>query len=224
MTPPLPNIGIRNGSDTDQVGCVLEESLTLGQRLVDEADLALLEVAQAAVDQLRRLGGGSRREVVTFDQRGLHAPRGRVEHHAGAGDAAADHHEVERLGAQGVERRGAHERSRRRTREGACGHAATLKGRSDRRTSVLSQSSLHLVPRRNTAALLMGRLDEQASFLGLSARLLGGSPDRWSRCGSPVDHREYPFSTTLSVESVSELTSDLLARREARETLRSHDH
>jgi hypothetical protein len=31
---------------------VLEQSLALGEGLVDEADLALLEVAQAAVDQL----------------------------------------------------------------------------------------------------------------------------------------------------------------------------
>ena len=50
---------------------------------------------------------------------------------------------------------------------------------------MLYQSSLHLVPRRNTAALLMGRLDEQASFLGLSARLLRAAewsqPDRTPR-------------------------------------------
>jgi len=47
-----------------------------------------------------------------------------------------------------------------------------LRDRADRRTPVLSQSSLHLVPRRNTDALLVGRLDDSASFLGLSARLL----------------------------------------------------
>jgi hypothetical protein len=47
-----------------------------------------------------------------------------------------------------------------------------VRDHADRRTPVVSQSSLHLVPRRNTDALLVGRLDDQASFLGLSARLL----------------------------------------------------
>ena len=60
------------GQDPDQVRSVAEQALALGQRLVDEADLALLEVPEAAVDQLRGLRGRSRREVVPLDERSLH--------------------------------------------------------------------------------------------------------------------------------------------------------
>jgi hypothetical protein len=39
----------------DKVRCVVAQALALGEGLVDQADLALLEIAQAAVDQLRAL-------------------------------------------------------------------------------------------------------------------------------------------------------------------------
>ena len=44
----------------DQVRRIVEEALPLGQVLVDEAELTLLEVADAAVDHLGRLGRGAR--------------------------------------------------------------------------------------------------------------------------------------------------------------------
>ena len=38
------------------MGCVVEEALALGQVLVDQSVLVLLEVAQPPVDELGRLG------------------------------------------------------------------------------------------------------------------------------------------------------------------------
>ena len=88
-----------------EVGRVVEQALALGQVLVDEEELLLLQVAQAAVDELRRLRRRARREVVALDEGRAQAARGGVEGHAGAGDAAADHEDVELLVAQAGERR-----------------------------------------------------------------------------------------------------------------------
>ena len=74
---------------------VVPQPLALVQRLVDEPDLALLQVAQAAVDELRRLRRRARGEVVALDQRGAQTAGGGVERGAGAGDAAADDQHVE---------------------------------------------------------------------------------------------------------------------------------
>ena len=91
------------GERGDQVGRVVEEPLALGQVLVDQAVLVLLQVAEPAVDHLGRLGGGARGEVVALDQGGPQAPAGGVEGHAGPGDPPADHQHVERLGGQAFE-------------------------------------------------------------------------------------------------------------------------
>ena len=86
--------------DLDEVRGVVAQPLALAERLVDEADVAGLEVADAAVDQLgalRRRPGG---EVVGLDEGRAQASRGRVEGDSGAGDAAADDQHVEVLGGQ----------------------------------------------------------------------------------------------------------------------------
>ena len=70
------NTGSRNGSTRTRCGAVVAQHLALGERLVHEADLALLEVAQPAVHELRRLRRRARREVVAFDERGAQ-PAGR---------------------------------------------------------------------------------------------------------------------------------------------------
>ena len=57
--------------------CILEQALTLRQVLVDEAELTLLEVADAAVDHLGGFRGGARGEVSLLDQRRTQAPAGR---------------------------------------------------------------------------------------------------------------------------------------------------
>ena len=76
------------GERLDQVGGEAQEPLPLGQGLVDEAELLLLEVAQPAVDELgrpRRRAGG---EVAPLDEGRPQAPAGGVEGDAGAGDPA----------------------------------------------------------------------------------------------------------------------------------------
>ena len=84
----------------DQVRGVAEHPAPLAERLVDETDLALLQVAEASVGQLGGLRRGALGEIARLDQGGLHAACGGVEHHAGTRDAAADHHQVELLVAQ----------------------------------------------------------------------------------------------------------------------------
>ena len=91
------------GQDLDQVGGVAQQALALVQRLVDEADVAVLEVAQPAVDELGRLRRRARGEVVPLDERGAQPAGGGVERHAGAGDAAADDEHVEDAGAEAGE-------------------------------------------------------------------------------------------------------------------------
>ena len=91
----------------DQVRRVVEQALALGQVLVDEAELALLEVADAAVDHLRGLRGRPRGEVALLDQGGPQAAAGGVEGHPGAGDAAADDQHVELLVGEAAQRVGA---------------------------------------------------------------------------------------------------------------------
>ena len=82
----------------------LDQQRALEQRLADQPEVEVLQVAQAAVDQLRRAAGGARGEVVALHQRDAVAARGGVERHAGAGDAAADHDQVEAVALERGER------------------------------------------------------------------------------------------------------------------------
>ena len=68
-----------NGSTLDEMRGVLAQSLAFVQRLVDQPDLALLQVAQPTVDQLGALRRGARGEVVALDQRRAQPARGGVE-------------------------------------------------------------------------------------------------------------------------------------------------
>ncbi len=110
----------------DEVGGVVPQALAFEQRLVDEPDVALLEVAQAAVDQLGRLRRRARREVVAFHERGAQPARCGVEGAPDPGDPSADHHHVEtglRQAAQGigsVEGAGDHTRSLGRSSPPPC--------------------------------------------------------------------------------------------------------
>ena len=86
---------------------VVAQALALGQGFVHEPDLALLQVAQAAVGQLRGLRRRARREVVALDERGAQAAGGGVEGRAHPGDAAADDEDVERVVAEAAKAFGA---------------------------------------------------------------------------------------------------------------------
>jgi len=89
-----------------EVGRVAQGPLTLVQGVVHESDVALLQVSEAAVDELGRLRRRPAREVVALDERDPQAPRGGVERDPAAGDPAADDEEVELLGLQAGERGG----------------------------------------------------------------------------------------------------------------------
>src|SRR5688572_14150243 len=72
----------------------LHEDRPLEQRLSDEAEVEVLQVAEASVDELRRAARRAGREVLALDQRHAVAAGRRVERHAGSGDPAADDDEV----------------------------------------------------------------------------------------------------------------------------------
>ena len=87
-----------------EVGREPHHQLPLQQRLAHEAEVEVLQVAQAAVDHLRGAAGGSAREVVALDEGNREPARRRVERHARAGDAASDDHDVELLALHHAER------------------------------------------------------------------------------------------------------------------------
>ncbi|MNT08747.1 hypothetical protein D3C72_1434980 [compost metagenome] len=69
--------------------------LALAQRLAHQAELALLQVAQAAMDQLAAGAGGVRCQVVLFAQQYLQATATGITGDAGTVDATADHQQVD---------------------------------------------------------------------------------------------------------------------------------
>ena len=73
------------------------QRLALFERVAHQPEGVVFEIAQAAVDQLGRGGGGRRGEVAFLDQQRLQPAPGGVAGDADAIDAAADHRDVERL-------------------------------------------------------------------------------------------------------------------------------
>jgi hypothetical protein len=72
-----------------------QQQAALLQRLLDEREVEHLQVAQAAVDQLRRARRRARGEVALLDQAHLEPTRDGVERRSDPDDAAADHEDVE---------------------------------------------------------------------------------------------------------------------------------
>ena len=97
----------------DQVGRQLAQPLALGQGLVDQDDLPLLEVAQPAVDELGALRRRARGQVALVDEGRAEPPRRGVEGHADARDPAPHDQDVERLAGQAPQHGGAVEGDRR---------------------------------------------------------------------------------------------------------------
>ena len=77
-----------------------QRQLALVQRLAHQPELQLLEVAQPAVEHLRRAARRAGGEVAGLDQRDLEAAGGRVQRGARADHAAADDDDVELLAAE----------------------------------------------------------------------------------------------------------------------------
>ena len=77
------------------MGGVAPQSLPLDQSSGHQSDLSLSEIAEAAVYQLGRPGGGALGEVIPLHKSHSQPPRGRVESGTDTGDAAPDHANIE---------------------------------------------------------------------------------------------------------------------------------
>ena len=105
---PLPAaVGqrVEEGDRLDEVrGDAAQHELALLERLAHEVEVHLLEVAQAAVEELGRPGRRAGGEVALLDEGGRQATRGRVEGDAAARHAASDDEHVEVLGGEALPR------------------------------------------------------------------------------------------------------------------------
>ena len=72
-----------------------QQHLALDQRLAHQPEPAVLEIAQAPVDELGRGGRRAGGEIVLLDQEHAKPAAGRVAGDAGAVDAAAHNGEIE---------------------------------------------------------------------------------------------------------------------------------
>jgi hypothetical protein len=110
----------------DEVGSQAEEAGALDAGLEDETEVAVLEVADAAVDEAGGAAGGAGGEVLALDEGDLETAEGGIAGDATPGDAAADDEEVEDLGGESEQALGAGGGRRRgRRRKGGDGTRAT---------------------------------------------------------------------------------------------------
>ena len=79
------------------------EQAAFAQRLVHQPEFELLEVAQAAVDELARSARRAGGQIARLDERHRQPARGGVQRRTHAGDAATDDQNVEALAAQPVQ-------------------------------------------------------------------------------------------------------------------------
>ena len=82
---------------TDEVRRKGHHQLALEQRLAHEAEVEVLQVAQASVHELARAAGGPRGKIRALEQSHAVAARGGVQRHSRPRDTAADDHYVELL-------------------------------------------------------------------------------------------------------------------------------
>ena len=92
--PQLGHMRHHEARRPDQVPGDTQQDLPLGERLVHQLEFVLLEVAQPAVDQLRRSGRRGAGQVPSLDQDRRQSPAGGVARDTGAVDAAADDEQV----------------------------------------------------------------------------------------------------------------------------------
>src|SRR5947209_9435964 len=81
----------------DDVGCNLPKDFALDQRLTDQPELVIFEIAQAAMYRLGRPGRSPAGQVIHFTQENRVSATGRIAGDAAAIDAAANDREVENL-------------------------------------------------------------------------------------------------------------------------------
>src|SRR5260370_38441585 len=82
----------------------LQQHAALTRGLEHEAEIVLLEIADAAVDEARGLRRRAAAEVALLDQRGAEAAQGGVPRDPRARDAAAQNQQVHRVRGHRLER------------------------------------------------------------------------------------------------------------------------
>ena len=87
------------GQRPDDVRGVAKQHLALDQRLADQAELVIFEIAQPAMDQLGAGRGGGAREIVLLDQQDAEAAARGIAGDPGTVDAAADDQQIDGAGA-----------------------------------------------------------------------------------------------------------------------------
>ena len=102
----LAERGDQERGRVDEVRRELDQQLALQQRLADQPEVEVLQVAEAAVDHLRGAARGADGEVIALQQRDRIPARRRIESDPGAGDPAADHDHLEVRPRDRLERRG----------------------------------------------------------------------------------------------------------------------
>src|SRR5208283_3963044 len=76
---------------------VMAQAFALAQRMIDEAELPLRQVSEAAVNQLRGTRGSRAGEITGLHQRDAESAQRRIARDRGAVDAAADDAQIEFL-------------------------------------------------------------------------------------------------------------------------------
>jgi hypothetical protein len=82
-----------------------EQDASLPVRFPHQPQLALLEIPEAPMNQSARPGARSGGEIPLLDEHGGEPPHRCVPGDSRPGDAATDDQQIDRPGAQGVERR-----------------------------------------------------------------------------------------------------------------------
>ena len=80
---------------------VLQQQTALFERLHDESDVALLEVADSAVSEFRAAAGGAFAEVALLEEQDIVSARRGVDGHADSGGSAAYDDDVPGCGVGG---------------------------------------------------------------------------------------------------------------------------
>jgi hypothetical protein len=108
------------------VGSEAQEAVALDAGLEDETEVAVLEVADAAVDEAGGAAGGAGGEVLALDEGDAETAQGGIPGDATAGDTAADDEDIEGLGGESEQALGAGSgRLGRRRRKGRDGPGVT---------------------------------------------------------------------------------------------------
>ncbi len=90
-------MGRRNFNGVDEMGSGAEQLGALDQGFAHELELEMFQIAQAAMDELRGVGGGGAGIVALLGQQHFQAATGGVAGDRGAMNAAADDDKVERF-------------------------------------------------------------------------------------------------------------------------------